>query len=481
MRIKTALKWSKNITTSQVEQLIRAEKNLSKAIAIFDSATAEYRNGFKHDHTTFGCMISRLVSANQFRPAEELLDRMKEEKCQINEDIFLSIFRAYGRVHKPLEAIRIFKSAKEYQCNLTEKAYITIFDMLVEENLLKIAMQFYRYMKKMGIPPSVVTLNILMKALCKSSETINSAINIFREMPHRGCPPDSYSYGTLINGLCKCRRIDEAKELFEEMETKGCLPTVVTYTSLINGLCKSENLSDALTLFEEMANKNIKPNVFTYSILMDGLCKHGHSIRAPNLLDMMDRQHLSPNMITYSTLINGLCKDGNLCDALKIFDRMKLLGLKPDAILYGKIITGFCNLSKFQEAANFLDEMILAGISPNRLTWSLHIRTHTVVIQGLCETDLNRAFHLYLSMRTRGLSVELEVFSSLIKGVCKKGDLDKAYRIVHEMVRDGCLPDKEIWETLFGSVFDQRKMLESIERLQVAVQNADELEKLSVG
>ncbi|XP_021765983.1 pentatricopeptide repeat-containing protein At5g46100-like [Chenopodium quinoa] len=481
MGTKAALKWSKKITTSQVEQLIRAEKDLSKAIAIFDSATAEYKNGFKHDHTTFGRMISRLVSANQFRRAEELLDKMKEEKCQVNEDIVLSICRGYGRVHKPLEAVRIFKNVKGYECELTEKSYITIFSILVDENHLKLAMSFYRYMKKKGIPPSVVSLNILIKALCKSSETIGAAINIFREMPHRQCPPDSYTYGSLISGLCKCGRIDEANELFREMETKGCLPSVVTYTTLMHGLCKSEKLGDALTLFEEMRSKDIKPNVFTYSALMDGLCKHGRSLHALDLLDMMLHQHLSPNMITYSTLIPGLCKDGNLCEAVKLFDRMKLQGLKPDAALYAKIITGFSDLSRFREAANFLDEMVLAGISPNRLTWSTHVRTHAVVIQGLCVVDLNRAFHVYLSMRTRGLSVEPEVFSSLIKGFCKKGDLHNVCRILDEMVCDGCLPDEEIWKTILRGFLNQRKMLESIKSFHMLfVQNFDELEKLSL-
>ncbi|CAO2842889.1 unnamed protein product [Amaranthus hypochondriacus] len=480
MRSKTGLKWSKNITTSQVVQLIRAEKDLSKAVAIFDAATAEYTNGFRHDHITFGHLISRLVSANQFKPAEELLNRMKEERCKIKEEIFLSICRGYGRVHKPLEAVQIFKIAKDYGCEPTEKFYITIFSILVDENHLKLAMRFYHYMKKMGILPNVVSLNILIKALCKSSGTIDAALNIFNEMPSRGCSPDSYTYGTLISGLCKCGRIDEANKFFREMEAKGCLPTVVTYTSLINVLCKSGRLGDAFVLFKEMTSKDIKPNVYTYSALMDGLCKHGRLLHALDLLEMMIRQDLSPNNITYSTLINGLCKDGKLCEALKLFDRMKLQGLKPDVALYNKIISGFVDLNKCQEAANFLDEMVLAGISPNRLTWSTHIKVHNVVIQGLCESDLNRAFYLYLSMRTRGLTVEPEVFHSLVKGFCKKGDLLKAYRTLDEMVCDGCHPDEEIWKAILGGFLDQKKTLESIENFHMHLgQTINELEKLS--
>ncbi|PON67224.1 Tetratricopeptide-like helical domain containing protein [Parasponia andersonii] len=467
MGSRTLFKWSKNITPSQVEQLIRAEKDVQKAILIFDSATAEYTNGFRHDHNTFGLMISRLVSANQFRSAEALLGRMKEEKCDVKEDIFLSICRAYGRVHRPLDAIRVFHKMEDFQCKPTSKSYITILSVLVEENQLKVAYRFYRYMREMGIPPVLASLNILLKALCKSSETMDAALRMFLEMPSRGFTPDSYTYGTLINGLCRLGKVDDAKELFKEMETKGCLPTVVTYTNLINGLCRANNLDEAMGLFEEMTSKGIRPNVFTYSCLMDGFCKGGQSSCAMELLHRMISKGHSPNMVTYSSLIYGLCKEGKLQEALEILDRMKLQGIKPDAGLYGKIITGFCDINKFQEAANFIDEMVLEGISPNRVTWSLHVRIHNIVVQGLCATGiLDRAFQLYLSLRTRGITVDARTFDTLVKYFSKKGDLHKAARIIDEMVLDGCVPDEDTWSSMVDGFWNRRKVREAAESLQ---------------
>ncbi|KAL9243632.1 hypothetical protein vseg_017493 [Gypsophila vaccaria] len=480
--MKSAIKWTKNITTLQVEQLIRAEKDLNRAISIFDSASAEYRNGFRHDHATFRVMIARLVSGNQFKRAEELLGRMREEQCRVEEDVFMSICRGYGRVHKPVEAVRVFEGMRESGCEVSERCYVTLLSILVDENQLKMAMRFYRFMRKVGFEPSVVSLNVLIKALCKNNGTVDGAVSLFREMPARGCEPDAYTYGTLISGLCKFGRVDEASELFGEMRGKGCVPTVVTYSSLIHGLCKCGKLSEAMALFEEMKSGGVKPNVFTYSSVMDGLCKCGRSSQAVKLLDVMVGECLSPNMVTYSTLIQGLCKDGDVQKAVELFDRMKLQGLKPDAGLYGKIISSYCDLSKFHEAGNFLDEMVLAGISPNRLTWNIHVKTHNNVIRGLCETDINRAFHLYLSMRTRGLSVEPGVFAAFIKGFCKKSNFDKACQVLDHMVGDGCLPDEEVWRVIVKRFTDDRKVLDYAELLQgLFVQKVDETEKLSVG
>ncbi|KAJ8761130.1 hypothetical protein K2173_000809 [Erythroxylum novogranatense] len=476
MGTKIWFKWPKKITPSLVVKLIRAEKDLQKAKLLFDSATAEYSNGFKHDHTTFGVMISKLVSANQFRPAEELLSRMKEEQCRIREDIFRCIFLGYGRVHRPLDVIRLFEMMGEFECKPTEKSYITVLDILVGESQLRVAIRFYRYMKKMGIPVSVVSLNVLIKGLCKNSGTMDAAIGIFREMPRRGCNPDAYTYGTLINGFCRLGKISEARELFKEMEIQGCLASVVTYTSLIHGLCQSDKVDEAMELLEKMNTKGIEPNVFTYSSLMDGLCKHGCSSKAMEVFEMMVSKRHKPNMITYSTLINGLCGEGKLLEAVKILDRMKLQGLKPDAGLYGKIIKGFCDLCKFWEAANFLDEMLLGGVSPNRLTWSIHVRINNSVVQGLCDNgNPNRAFQLYLSMRTRGISVDDCTFTTLVKHFCNKGDMHKAARIVQEMTIDGCVPDEATWSGLVGGFWERRKVREAFEELAIQLMTIPDL------
>lgn len=470
MRSKGIIKWPKQVTSSLVEQLIKAERNVEKAVIVFDSATAEYANGFWHDHKTYGLIVSKLLSVNQFRRAEDFVDRMRKEDCRVTEDILLSICRAYGRVHKPHDVMRIFQKMKEYECEPTLKAYVTVFSILVDENQLKVALRFYRYMRQLGFPPNVASLNVLIKALSKNSGTMDSAIRIFREMPNHGCIPDTYTYGTLINGLCKIGKINEAKELLKEMEMKDCSPSVVTYTCLIHGLCQLNNLDEAMAFLQEMEAKKIIPNVYTYSSLINGLCKNGRSSEAMELLEVMVGKRHKPNMVTYSTLLHGLCKEKKLRDALEIFDRMKLQDLKPDAGLYWKIVQVFCDAQKFQKAANFLDEMVFEGIPIKRVTWSLHVKIHNTVVRGLCSVnDSNRAFHLYHSMRTKGISVEAETFESLVTVFCKKRDLYKMVRVLDEMVIDGCSPSVDIWGDLVCRVSGKQKVQEAADLMSQLV------------
>ncbi|KAJ8545488.1 hypothetical protein K7X08_018071 [Anisodus acutangulus] len=302
MGSKIPIKWPREVTAAFVEQLSRAEKDVQKAVLIFDAATSEYSNGFRHDRSTFGLMISRLLSANHFKLAEEMLVRMKDES-----------------------------------------------------------------------------------SLCKNSGTIDSAVRIFHEIPKRGFTPDSYTYGTLINGLCRLGKATEAKELLMEMEANGCLPTVVTYTCLICGFCQSNNLDGAMGLLEDMRSKGIEPNVFTYSSLMDGLCKGGRSSEAMELLEIMIHEH----------------------------------------------------------------------------------KIHNAVVRGLCVVnDPKRAFQLYLSMRTRAISVEAKSFEILVNHFCKKGDVHNAARIVEEMLTDGCHPDEQTWAVVVGGFWDRRKVREAADSVQ---------------
>ncbi|CAL9003611.1 unnamed protein product [Prunus brigantina] len=264
---------------------------------------------------------------------------MKEEKCSVTEDIFLSVCRGYVCVHRPLHAVRVFLKMEDFQCKPTQKSYITILGILVEENQLKIAF----------------------------SSSMGAALRIFCEMPNHGCPPDSDTYGTLINGLCKLGKIGEAKELFNEMETKGCLPSVVT--SLMDGLCKGGRSSQAMELLDLMVSKRHKPNNITYSTLLHGFCEEGKLQEALEILDRMKLQGMKPDAGLYGKVISSfcnickfqeaavaiqielvslkcICKKGDLHKAYQIVDEMVLDGCVLDEGIWNSMVDGFWNRKK---------------------------------------------------------------------------------------------------------------------------------------
>ncbi|KAG6490899.1 pentatricopeptide repeat-containing protein At5g46100-like [Zingiber officinale] len=466
-RRAAAVRWTKEITNSQVIGLIQAEPDPRKALLIFDSATAEYPSGFRHDAATFALLSTRLAAAGLLPDAFSLLSRIPSELGHAPpEPAFAALLRAHGRYRRPLDALRLFSNAPRLLLlRPSSRSYTALLSVLVAHNRLDLARRVFARMKAEGVPPSVASYNVLLKAHCTdpgSGADVDAALRVFRKMPDRGCPPDTCSYNTLIDGLCKKGRIDEAKELFQEMIRNESPPNVVTYTTLIHGLCRSGLLADALEVFDEMTNRGVQPNVFTYTSLVDGLCKGGQSTTALALLDRMTKESCPPNAITYTALVTGLCKEGRLQQALEILDRMRLHGRKPDAGLCSKLIDGLCNSGRAQEAANYLDEMVLSGIAPNRVTWSLHVRIHNAVVVGLCLAgDSSRALQVHRSMRSRGISTEPETFNQLVICSCKREHVHKAASVVGEMLFEGCIPSREAWGAIVGGYWKIRELAEA--------------------
>ncbi|GLJ05112.1 hypothetical protein SUGI_0011420 [Cryptomeria japonica] len=444
------MKWPKQITPGYVAQMIRAEKNVGKALGIFNSAIGEYPNGFKHNEDTFGLMIGRLAAAGQFIEAESLLIKMTIEKVRCPEDIFVTMCRAYGKAHRPFEALRTFHRMKDFECKPTVKSYAVIFAILVRENHLKLAFKFYDHMKKVGIGLNIYTYNILLKALCQKPSTLDRAIKVFREMPEKGFVPDAFSYNIIIDGLCKNNRVAEAAELVKEMDGRSCAPDVVTYSTLIHGVSSLGNVDGALELLQHMLANNVSPNVVTYTSVMTALCNAGRSLEALEFLRQMKSKGEKPNMHSFTTLIHGFCMEGKIQDAQNIFDQMKLRGWKPDAPLYGKLIAGLCAESRSEDAASLLDEMALNDVVPNRATKHIHENMHNVVVQGLCKEGgrQNKAFQVYLNMVNSGICPSFETLNLMVDRFCKRGDVDKVDRILRDILANGFLPNSFTWAAI---------------------------------
>ncbi|KMZ71303.1 Pentatricopeptide repeat [Zostera marina] len=457
-----AIRWTNQITPAQVLHLIRTEPDTRKALLIFNSATDEYSNGYCHDHQTFSCIISRLASSNLFSDALHLLTSPLKLPLPFPEPAFLSLLHAYSRAHRPHQTLLLFRRMiSEFQCRPTIKSYVTVLTALVDGDQMKLAHEFYKEMRDLRLDECLPVYNVMVKAFSKNQKTIDYAIKVFDAMPEKGVAPDCYTYGSLITGLCRAGRVEKALGLFNDMKIPA---SVFTYSTLIHGLCVSEKVDDAVKLFEEMPEKGVKPNVVTFSTVIDGLCKASRSDEAMKILEKMGKSKCCPNKITYSSLMNGLCKDRRTTQALEVIDRMRLHGHKPDAGIYSNLIQCLLDVGKIQEAANFLDEMTLGGVKPHRLTWSLHIRIHNVVAQALCKGDeLNRAFQVYLSMKTRSITTLPMTFHQLVDGFCRKGDVHKAASIVHEMLDDGCVPEVITWDSVVSGFFNRRKAREAAE------------------
>ncbi|XP_047061556.1 pentatricopeptide repeat-containing protein At5g46100-like [Lolium rigidum] len=468
----TPTKWPKTLTAEYLHRLVRAERDPRRALALFDAATAAPVSTsappapILPSPDTVSLLTSRLASAGLLPLATSLLSRSRAlfPSAADLEPPFLTLLRAFARTHRPLAALQLFRSAPSaLSLPHSARSYTAVLATLVAHSQLPLAQSLLADMRAAGFAPTTATYNVLLKAHCSDAAApIDDAVRLFRNIPK----PDACSYNTLIDGLCRRSRRAEALQLFSEMVANDIAPTVVTYTTVINWLAREGCLDDALEMFDEMVKRGIAPNVITYSSLIDGLCKGGRAASTLKLLDRMVKEKKLPNTVTYSSVINGLCKEGRLREAMEILDRMRLQGRKPDAGLFGKLIVGLCDAGRAVEAANYLDEMVLAGVQPNRVTWSLHVRINDAVVTALCaKGEAERAFRVYQSMRTRGISTEPGTFHLLVEFFSKKNNLEKAAHVVLDMLSERCIPERETWDVIISGYWSKKKVRQEAEKM----------------
>jgi pentatricopeptide repeat protein len=462
-------KWPNTLTTDHLHRLVRAERDPHRALELFDAATgaaasASTPGPITPSPATVSLLTSRLASAGLLPLASSLLSRSRAffHSAAELEPPFLTLLRAYSRVHRPLAALHLFRSApSDLTLPHSARSYTALLAALVAHSHLSLARSILADMRAAGFAPTTATYNVLLKAHCSDAASpVDDALRIFRNIPK----PDACSYNTAIDGLCRRGRLAEALDLFLEMVAKDIAPTVVTYTTVIHWLAREGCFDDALKVFDEMGMRGVSPNLITYSSLIDGLCKGGRAASALELLDRMIKERKLPNMITYSSVIDGLCKERRLNEAMEVLDRMRLQGRKPDAGLFGKLIIGLCDAGRAAEAANYLDEMVLAGIEPNRVTWSLHARINNAVLTALCaKGELDRAFQMYQSTRSRSISTEPSTFHLLVVCFSKRNNTEKAARVVLDMLSERCIPERETWDVIVSGYWCKKKVRQEAE------------------
>ncbi|XP_022682351.1 pentatricopeptide repeat-containing protein At1g05670, mitochondrial-like [Setaria italica] len=128
---------------------------------------------------------------------------------------------------------------------------------------------------------------------------------------------------------------------------------------------------------------------------------------------------LKPNVVVYATLVDGFMREGNSDEAFKIIKDMSAAGVQPNKITYDYLIRGY--VGKMEEAIEYYDQMLEKGVHPNEFTYD--------------------AFRVLSVMEKNGLVPDLHIYSSLISGLCKTADVEKAVGLLDEMGKKGVEPD----------------------------------------
>ncbi|PSS07499.1 Pentatricopeptide repeat-containing protein [Actinidia chinensis var. chinensis] len=390
--------FSPKISTNLVEQVLRRCKNLSFSAHRFFLWARRFP-GFEPRNESYLILVDILGSSRQFPLIWDFLVEMKEIwRCEISQEIFWVIFRAYSRANLPADAIRAFDKMGDF-----------------------------------GIEPGNDDVDELLYALCKWKHVRHA--QIFFDRIKLELVPNAKTYRILMSGWGDIGESDEARKMFDEMLERGCSVDLLAYNSILQSLCKGGNVDEAYRLLREMRPKGLEPDTFTYLIFIRASCDANDIRSAFRVLDRMRRFDLVPNVYTYNCIIKTLCRNDKAEVAYLLLDDMIERGARPDVRSYNAILTFHCDHNEVNKALMLISRMDKDSCVPDR-------HTYNMVLKMLIRIGrFDRLLSVWDSMEKRGFYPSVSTYAVMIHGLCKKkGKLEDACRYFEMMVDEGIPP-----------------------------------------
>jgi pentatricopeptide repeat protein len=180
-------------------------------------------------------------------------------------------------------------------------------------------------------------------------------------------------------------------------------------------------------------------NAVTYGCMLDSCVKCGDLQLALQVFEDVKKEGKHRNTVLYTTLIKGCSKQKDLQSALALFREMKQEQVPYNTITYNSIIDVCVNCGAVHLAEGIFQQMIheetaSSGSPPDLITFS-------TLLKGYCQAgELDKAFMVIEAIRERRLPCDELVYNTLIDGCVKTGDLSTGLGLFDEMLKEGARP-----------------------------------------
>ncbi|XP_022774513.1 pentatricopeptide repeat-containing protein At5g15280, mitochondrial [Durio zibethinus] len=346
---------------------------------------------------------------------------------------------------------------------------------------------FLQELELLGFRPNEITFGILIGWSCYEGD-LRSAFVYLSQILSRGFKPDLWSYNSLISGVFKEGMWKHAKDILEEMVDGSTCPNLYTYKVLLAGYCKARRFDEAKKIVSQMVNDGL----IELSSLEDPLSKAFVVLGLDPLAIRLRRDNdVGFSMAEFfDDLGNGLYLDTDLDEYEKKVSKVLEDSTMPD---FNSLIMNEYSSGNFKNAFRLVDEMILWGQEMSisvlsaslkglgtslshskavvclfekmpKLVNQLDQEVLNMLIQAFCKTGLAyKGMSLFFQMLQRGLIVNSETYTAVMKGLCKRGILSDLYGCWDVARINKWLPALEDCNALLKCLCHQGMLKEALE------------------
>mmetsp|Transcript_78572 Transcript_78572/g.163244 ORF Transcript_78572/g.163244 Transcript_78572/m.163244 type:complete len:1079 (+) Transcript_78572:191-3427(+) len=308
---------------------------------------------------------------------------------------------------------------------------------------------------------SVHTYGALIKA-ASTLKKLSLCWSLWREMEEdRALEPNEIVLGCMLDALVTNRQIESAVQLLGKWKQR--LPAnMVMYSTIMKGFANTHQADRALKMWKEMLAEKIRLNIVVYNAVIDAQARVGAMENVSEIVSQMEQDGVKPDVISLSTIVKGYCIKGDVEAAFRVFREMQNNGMVKDSIVYNTLLDGCTRNNRFDMADSLLEDMEANHIRPTNFTMGILVKMwgrrrqldkafealatlptkhgfvpNTQVKTCLISACINNgaveeAFEVLDSIKKAGYGVEAKVYSAMVNGLVRQGELDKAVALLVE-------------------------------------------------
>ncbi|KAL4187080.1 hypothetical protein AMTRI_Chr09g37330 [Amborella trichopoda] len=188
------------------------------------------------------------------------------------------------------------------------------------------------------------------------------------------------------------------------------------FNSLIRTHTHNHQPHKAILTYTQMLKTNTPPNHFTFPSLLSSCAQTFSLYIGQSIHTHIIHLGFNSNVYTDTALLHMYSSCKSMASACKIFDEMT----QKNSVSYNAMITGYTHNREFLNALKLFSEMQISGFKPTETTV-------TSVLSACAHLGaLNQGKWVHEYIKTRNLTVNVFVGTSLIDMYAKCGSIDEA-------------------------------------------------------
>merc|ERR1719272_836203 len=415
-----------------------AQKDLKGAVDAFDSLQ---KSGVGLNPIIYNTVLDACVQCHDFSAAEAWVEKSKTAGMAdvVSFNILIKAHLQTGNLDK-VRCLMAEMVKQGFAPNgVTFNELINALGSKGGDNCRKQVWGIVDEMKNVGLKPNQVTISILLKSL----NSWSCQTDIVKTLELIGIMDEPMDEVLLSSVVEACVRIGQPDLLQIQLNKLQNNPAITingshTYGSLIKAYGHARNVDGIWRCWKEMCSRHISPTSITIGCMIEAIVSNGDTEGAYDLIQQIqDDEHCRSalNSVVYCSVLKGFTRERKIDRAMAVYKEMREGSAELSVIMFNTLIDTCARCGRMDYLPNLLADMKTQRLTPNIVTYS-------TMLKGYCQNgEVQKGFAILEQMKTEAhLKPDEIMYNSLLDGCAQNNLFEEGLRLLEEMQTGGVKP-----------------------------------------